>query len=1260
MKYILIILFGLSAFLANASHLAGGELTYKYISGKTYQINVTLYRDCNDCKLGGTGGGTSTTNCTDLDEVYIRTINSNCENKTIGSISLSKTGIENITPICNTARSKCETNPDFPYGYEAHYYSGTVNFNDYNSYNGCMFQIFFHKSERSENITNLTSDEDDLYNFALLNPWIENTSSPTFSQAPKLLFNLYQPSYSTDGVIGNSGDSLAFNWGVPYSNYNSAIAYKSGFNAYNFTTTYCPAGGTCNANPNANLPEGLYLNQTTGDFVFTPVGNSETSTRVLEVEQWRKINGSYQLAGKIRRDVIVLIAESIENNPPVIDINDTYYMCVGQKFELPITITDAPYNANGTLQKQDTVNTNIITNLSGLVVQKSTSSLAPYIKTTISYEPKTGDEGTYYVQINAIDNFCPQFGSTFKTIKLVIRSKPDFSYHIEDLFCGTNSIKLTPDRSGQFDINIKNKDNSIIFNKTNSTGKEVFKHTAYEELNVQISFTDAVGCVLSKNYTYQNKGISEIEKASISGSKKVCENSQLELKLEHNNLDISEAIWSKLNKQLANTTDLKTTPFNGSLTVNYTLLKDRYTCLISDSVTIELLQITPIELDQPQPFCYQPTFNLQSLNPSPSNGLWVSSQPITENKVTLSSLGNRDSFFTIQYSFTNIQGCTNIKSFDIPILRMPLIELSNEAICGDKYEFRLNNAIELPYNPDVEQITWRVLNKPEALITLPFAVIDIPTYGTGIYSIEATNTYSNGCIARDTGIISVDEGLQLRTNGKNYLCQQGEAINLDNYLELNATGGGWNSFAAGDLLNQRLFTPSICGDYDFLYTYDKNGCFDEIQLNLNVVCKPQFDYSISQAICEDYQTIELPTKGTWIGPGVINNHFNPTNLEGWINLRNIVKVGECTFDTFVDINILEQLQLEIGELPRKLCQGEVLSFQLQSTDESLIKIESCTNVASIENGQITYNPASCDLINNAIKLKITQESDGLCNYIVRNVDIPYYKLPQVEMPSPYKACWPYSVNHTIETSGQSITEISHKISSNTRTYENNSNIISYNFPNYGNYALEINTTNEHGCKNSQVFDNQYIIHPKPTASFTAGNKKELSLSERDVYFDNKSSIVNGSLTFNWYWTKNKESEHFSQYRNPYYKFPADTGKFEINLVAISDNNCNDTASENIWIVPDILVFIPNAFTPDNRGPIENATFKVISSNVQSFHIQIFNKWGQMMFESFDITHSWDGNYQDKPCQTGLYVYSIKLTNQSGLEYQYQGAVNLVR
>ncbi len=89
------------------------------------------------------------------------------------------------------------------------------------------------------------------------------------------------------------------------------------------------------------------------------------------------------------------------------------------------------------------------------------------------------------------------------------------------------------------------------------------------------------------------------------------------------------------------------------------------------------------------------------------------------------------------------------------------------------------------------------------------------------------------------------------------------------------------------------------------------------------------------------------------------------------------------------------------------------------------------------------------------------------------------------------------------------------------------------------------------------------------------------------------------------------------------------------------------------------VFLPNAFTPDGDGL--NDDFKVINppDNIESFAMYIYNRWGQKVFETKDITHGWDGTFQGKASPAGTYVYLIE-NSIAGYDFDTNGTVVLIR
>jgi gliding motility-associated-like protein len=111
-------------------------------------------------------------------------------------------------------------------------------------------------------------------------------------------------------------------------------------------------------------------------------------------------------------------------------------------------------------------------------------------------------------------------------------------------------------------------------------------------------------------------------------------------------------------------------------------------------------------------------------------------------------------------------------------------------------------------------------------------------------------------------------------------------------------------------------------------------------------------------------------------------------------------------------------------------------------------------------------------------------------------------------------------------------------------------------------------------------------------------------------------------------------------------------------VTVSQNSCE--ATDSIRVLPgDCDVYIPSAFTPN--GDNLNETFGVIDIvAVQYFSMQIYNKWGQLIFISNDIAKKWDGTYKGKQSPNGAYIWMMTYVNRSGRKFYEQGTVMLIR
>jgi gliding motility-associated-like protein len=109
------------------------------------------------------------------------------------------------------------------------------------------------------------------------------------------------------------------------------------------------------------------------------------------------------------------------------------------------------------------------------------------------------------------------------------------------------------------------------------------------------------------------------------------------------------------------------------------------------------------------------------------------------------------------------------------------------------------------------------------------------------------------------------------------------------------------------------------------------------------------------------------------------------------------------------------------------------------------------------------------------------------------------------------------------------------------------------------------------------------------------------------------------------------------------------------------NEFNCFAEDEIELVDSCphYIFIPNAVSPNQDG-LNDIFNKVWNFTPKEFVFRIYNRWGEMLFESFDKTLGWDCNYQDKPVQQDIYVYQIDYLDTDDKWYNFRGTFYIVR
>ncbi len=114
------------------------------------------------------------------------------------------------------------------------------------------------------------------------------------------------------------------------------------------------------------------------------------------------------------------------------------------------------------------------------------------------------------------------------------------------------------------------------------------------------------------------------------------------------------------------------------------------------------------------------------------------------------------------------------------------------------------------------------------------------------------------------------------------------------------------------------------------------------------------------------------------------------------------------------------------------------------------------------------------------------------------------------------------------------------------------------------------------------------------------------------------------------------------------------------VVAIQNQNENIISISNtIGVEKPLTLYAPNAFSPDGDGV--NDHFQIRGQGVEDYNLEIYNRWGQMVFQSENINTRWNGEYRGKQVPIGTYVYQVKSISVSGNEVMVKdGFVALVR
>ncbi len=680
------------------------------------------------------------------------------------------------------------------------------------------------------------------------------------------------------------------------------------------------------------------------------------------------------------------------------------------------------------------------------------------------------------------------------------------------------------------------------------------------------------------------------------------------------------------------------------------------------------------------------------------------------NETSIQTEYNTKGNKTVSLSIIDDHGCkdtTTIRDYIKPILPNSQFHIKNEKVClGHEAEF-INDVHAYGYENSLSRYRWEFGDGiiEESTGNLPDTTKHIYTQEQkGKYEIKlltyCTSPEGNECVDSSTNSIDIkDVGAQIKIKDSDLCKEPGQKfiVYLDNTIyNTNTKSFSWWKIDGGDSIyvsNKRTFqvvTFDNFGDQSlWLNTKsDYYGCEDTtISIPIHV---PGYEASIiadKDAACihEDvtfslFDTLNLYRYNCYweFGDGETKemNTLNTThqytalaiNDDNTYNVQFFVDAPGCkTRDISVDVKVFPVIAMFTRGL-EDLDTAGCAPFSVQLYNTSVAGPEA-SYLWDLGNGRTSTekNPTiSISNINEAIPISLSVTSN-ICNDTIRK-NIATYPVANISIDMDSSICYGETITATATGDFSSIQWQPAKLFSNSKNPNTNITIPHSQY-------IYIDSKNKYNCSHRDsvfVYVQQkpyYYGAPDSLLLFynNEGNSQLASQKTNNLIAGQTYNLnVKKIQGVNYLWSPmtylscsdcESPDVDLSCIQDECLNFP-DYLDYQISMSDSLGCFSNDTTI-HFNIIFDSKIALPEAFTPNDDG-INDIAF-VRGWGIKEFlEVKIFNRWGQIVFESDDMSIGWDGTFHNEPQAMDTYAYTIKAKNLKDEEIFVKGYITLLR
>jgi gliding motility-associated-like protein len=657
------------------------------------------------------------------------------------------------------------------------------------------------------------------------------------------------------------------------------------------------------------------------------------------------------------------------------------------------------------------------------------------------------------------------------------------------------------------------------------------------------------------------------------------------------------------------------TPSN---TTNYVLtVTDGVGCKGKDSLIVTVPPVLSVNAGKDTFVCYgQPVpLNAQQLSGGTATFVWSPTTSLSNPNI-LNPVATPTDTITYTLTLTDNYGCVKSDAVTVNVNKQMIVVASPDTmIC-------IGNSIQIFANSNTTNVLYSWY--PPTYLTMANIANPTAVAPSNItYNVQIKD--QNGCTAGDSTKISVFETFTIPDT----------VICAGDSVQLNAFGGTvFNWTPNYNLTNANIPNPIAFPMQTTTYTLNAGnnlGCVSTKTVTIGVQQLPDADAGADKIICLGI-TVQLEGSGgyfyTWNPPTALSNPniFNPLATPTDTIMYSLMvqdSLGCTQYDTVI-VNVMP-LPSVTASPNETICFGD--STQIFAFGAPMYQWATTNTLSNLTVSNPIAFPAQTTLYT------VTGTDTYGCK------DTGQVKI-QVIPPAKTKVEGPSGVCPTRPITVFASGGESYVWNTGDSTY-----LISL-VPTVSQWYVCTAYTGDCPGIPDSVYVN--VWQEFPDAQFTYS--PDTAFAPAPITFQNNST---DAKWYSWTWGT---GEMGSDEENPTHVFTR-LGEYTVMLVAYSQHYCTDTIRNKVYL-EGVTIYAPSAFSPNNDG--YNDEFLIKYYGINFSNIRIYNRWGEMIYESADKDFRWDGSYKNQPVPEGVYVWVIDALGENGLKYPLQGTVTLIR